>query len=66
MNVEQKHIQGIRIYGDFFALDDVSDLEQALTGVPYRPADIAAALEPFDLSRYFGAVEHEEFVRLII
>lgn len=66
MNVEKKHIQDIGIYGDFFAQDDVADLERALTGVPYRPEDITAALEPFDLSRYFGAVERDEFVRLII
>ncbi|MDO4264563.1 MAG: lipoate--protein ligase, partial [Deinococcus sp.] len=66
LNVEKKHIAAIRIYGDFFALDDVSELERALTGVPYRPEDIAAALEPFDLSRYFGAVERDEFVRLVL
>lgn len=66
MNVEKKHIKDIRIYGDFFALDDVADLERALTGVPYRPEDIEAALAPFDLSRYFGAVEREEFLRLVI
>ncbi len=66
MNVEGKQIQDIRIFGDFFALDDVADIERALTGVAYRPESVAQALSPFDLTRYFGAVDREEFVRLII
>lgn len=66
MNVEGKKIREIRIFGDFFALDDVADLERALTGTDYRPESVAQALAPFDLSRYFGAVDREDFMRLVI
>ncbi|MFA5574314.1 MAG: lipoate--protein ligase [Brumimicrobium sp.] len=58
-------IESVKIYGDFFGKDPVSDIENALTGVKYTKEDVTKALEPFDLFTYFGNIDREEFVNLI-
>lgn len=58
-------IENVKIYGDFFGKDPVSDIEEALTGTRYTKEDIIKALEPFDLFTYFGNIERDEFINLV-
>lgn len=65
MNVSQGTIQDIRIFGDFFGLGEISDVEKALTGVKYEKAAIEAAVETIDVKTYFGNIEPADLVNLI-
>lgn len=58
-------IEELKIYGDFFGKDPVSDIEEALTGVRYTKEDITKALHGFDLYTYFGQLEKEDFINLL-
>lgn len=65
IEVEKSYIRSIKIYGDFFGLDDVSDVEQALCNVRYVYEDLLAALKPLDMERYFHAISAEDVAAAI-
>ncbi len=52
-------IQACRIYGDFFALRDVAELEQALTGLSRRPQALLRALDALPLELYFSGCDKD-------
>lgn len=65
MNVDKGFIQDIRIFGDFFGLGDISDVEEKLNGVKYDVSSISKALDEIDIKKYFGNITKEELVHLI-
>lgn len=65
IEVKKGMIEDIQIFGDFFGVGDMVDLEQALKGVRYEASAIRKAIQPFDLPTYFGGVTEEEFVQLM-
>lgn len=65
LDVEQGRIAGIKLYGDFFGIKDVSELEQLLQGIRYEEEAVTAALEDTDLTGYFGKLEKDEFIQLL-
>lgn len=65
MNIDKGHIQNVRVYGDFFGLGEISDIEKKLTGIKYEPKEIAAVLDTIDIKHYFGNITKEELVHLI-
>lgn len=58
-------IENCKIYGDFFGVGDVSDIEKRLEGIKYEKAEIAAALDSVDIKHYFGSISKEDFIRLV-
>jgi lipoate---protein ligase len=62
LNVEDGHIQHLKIYGDFFGLGEIKDVEDAFIGVKYAKEDILAKLNEIDTKKYFGNVTPEELV----
>ncbi|GMA52208.1 lipoate--protein ligase [Alicyclobacillus contaminans] len=64
--VERGVIQSCKIYGDFFGVGDVADLEQRITGVRCDHDALAAALDGIDLTHYFGQITKDEFLNLIV
>jgi lipoate---protein ligase len=58
-------IQESKIFGDFFGVGDVSDIEEKLNGVRYDREEIENALKDVDLSHYFGNVSRQEFLDLL-
>ena len=56
MKVKDGTIQGIRIFGDFFGIDPVSDMEKRLTGCCHDPQSIKKILNAVDLERYIKDV----------
>lgn len=58
-------IENVKIYGDFFGKDPVTDIENALEGIKYDKTEITNALTDFDLYTYFGKIEKEEFINLV-
>jgi lipoate-protein ligase A len=64
--VENGRIQEVNIFGDFFGKDPVTQIEKMLKDVPYDKGSIEKALENVDVTQYFGALEKEELVNLIV
>ncbi|MBL1227566.1 lipoate--protein ligase [Enterococcus sp. BWR-S5] len=65
MNVEDGLIQEIKVYGDFFGLGEINDVEKKLTGIRYDKAAISEAVSEIDVKKYFGNIEKEEFIDLL-
>jgi lipoate---protein ligase len=65
LNVTKGKIEGCKIYGDFFGVGDVSDIENKLTGIRYEKSEIEKALEGVEIKHYFGNVTKEEFINLV-
>ena len=49
------------IFGDFFGVGDMADIEQRLVGTNYDRAAIAKALADIDIPTYFGGISTEDF-----
>jgi lipoate-protein ligase A len=65
LEVKKGKIDACTIYGDFFGVGDVQEVQEKLTGVRYEKASIEQALEDIDIPHYFGNITKEEFVELI-
>ncbi|WP_068268496.1 lipoate--protein ligase [Caviibacter abscessus] len=64
-NVVNSKINSIKIYGDFFGIKDVDDIEKMLIGVKYTYEDIYNILKDVDISKYFLGINTEEIARSI-
>ncbi|WLR53940.1 lipoate--protein ligase [Mesobacillus subterraneus] len=58
-------IENCKIYGDFFGVGDVTEIEDKLTGIKYEKSQIAGALEDVEIKHYFGNISKEDFINLI-
>lgn len=65
-NVVESKIQDIKIYGDFFGIEEVAAVEEALRGVKYEREDVLQALSKLDISRYFAGISKEEIAEAIV
>ncbi|MGO1060582.1 lipoate--protein ligase [Planococcus sp. FY231025] len=65
LQVENGTVQDASIYGDFFGVGDVSEIEEAITGVKYERVALDEAISGFDIPKYLGGITKEEFLKLI-
>lgn len=65
LNVDSGKIKQIRIYGDFFGMGEISDVEEKLTNIQYDANSIRNTLNDLDIEKYFGSVSVDELVKLI-
>ncbi|WP_223068985.1 lipoate--protein ligase [Paenibacillus caui] len=65
MDIKDGHIQEIKIYGDFFGVGDVADIENRLRGVRYEETAVRSGLAETDLKHYFGNLETDDFIGLV-
>lgn len=65
LNVDRGKISDIKIFGDFFGMGEISDVEDQLTGIDYNAQSIRQALEKIDIIHYIGDVPIDELVQLI-
>ncbi|WP_062105319.1 lipoate--protein ligase [Bacillus niameyensis] len=65
LDVHKGEITQCKIFGDFFGVGDVKEIEERLTGIRYERKEIAKALEGVDIHHYFGNVTKEEIIELI-
>ncbi len=63
--VNKGTVENCKIYGDFFGVGDVREVEDKLTGIKYEKSQIASALEEVDIKHYFGNISKEDFINLI-
>ncbi|MFD2760643.1 lipoate--protein ligase [Lentibacillus juripiscarius] len=65
LDVKNGMIENCKIYGDFFGLGEISELEDKLTGVRHERKAIDEALADVDVSYYLGKISKEDFVGLL-
>ncbi|MFI5236295.1 MAG: lipoate protein ligase C-terminal domain-containing protein, partial [Gemmatimonadales bacterium] len=65
LDIQNGHIAGVRIFGDYMGRVDVGELEARLRGLPYTRESVAAALDVRDVGDYFGAISREEVLGLL-
>ena len=65
MNVSGGKINEIRIFGDFFGLGEIADVEGQLTGIQYDKESITEAVSTIDIKKYFGNIEVADLVKLL-
>jgi lipoate---protein ligase len=65
LEVNKGVIENCKIFGDFFGVGDVSELETLLNGQKYEKSTIEKALEEVNISHYFGNITNEDFINLI-
>jgi lipoate-protein ligase A len=65
LDIKQGKIKNLRIYGDFFANHDISDLERNLVGTLYREDEVKKRLAEINLKSYLPHCSDEEFIALL-
>jgi len=65
MNVENGIIHDIRIFGDFFGVKDVSDIENALKGTRHFESDIREVLGKYNMNEYFLNITLDDLISLL-
>ncbi|WP_413382564.1 lipoate--protein ligase [Alkalihalobacillus sp. 1P02AB] len=65
LNVKKGKIVDCKIYGDFFGVGEIKELEQILIGVNHETAALKEALHKVDITHYFGALTEEELLSLL-
>jgi len=65
LEVEKGIIENCKIYGDFFGVGDVTDIESKLTRIRYDKSAIEDALSDIDVRHYFGNISKKELIDLI-
>lgn len=62
LQVEKGIIAEARFHGDFFNIEDISEIETALKSCKHHHADIEAVLSQFDVPRYFNNTSRAELL----
>lgn len=65
LDVKKGIIENCKIYGDFFGIGEIKDLEQKLIGVRHQRDAVIEALDGFDIPHYLGKITKEQFINLI-
>ncbi|EGJ27165.1 lipoate--protein ligase [Streptococcus porcinus] len=65
-NVENSIIKNIKIYGDFFGIKDVKDVESLLIGCKYDYKDVLEKLQTIDTTQYFSGMTVQEVAKGIV
>jgi lipoate-protein ligase A len=65
LEVNKGILENCKIYGDFFGVGDVSEIENNLKGIRYEKTEIERALADVDTTHYFGNVSKEELLKLM-
>lgn len=65
LDVVKGKIENCKIFGDFFGVGDVKDIEEALIGLHYEKGEIEQAFTSIDVAYYFGNITKEEIISLI-
>lgn len=65
LNVDGGKITEAKIFGDFFGLGEIADVEEMLAGTRYEKDAVAKAVSRIDVKKYFGNIEAKELAELI-
>lgn len=65
LQVDKGTIHEVHIFGDFFGIGSVTEIEERLVNCKYDRESIAAAVSTLDIPKLLGGITQEEFVNLI-
>lgn len=65
LQIEKGTIEAVRIYGDFFALKDVKELEQKLLHLPHERKFLYEFLQDLQVETYLLNISAEEFLEVM-
>lgn len=63
--IEKSFIQEVKIYGDFFSVKDIHELEAVLTGLPHNMERISAVINTISIEDYIRGISAGEFLELL-
>ena len=66
MTVTDGEIESAKIFGDFFGVGDVSDIETALVGKRHSEDSVREIISQFKMGDYFGGISAEEILEVLI
>lgn len=66
LDIEKGKIKDAKIYGDFFGVRDVTELEALLRDTPYDRPSVTERIALVNLQEFFGNLDRESFVSLLI
>lgn len=66
MNIKDGKIDDIKIYGDFFGIKNIGEVEELLTGSLHRYDQIAEKLDRIPLGDYISGMTKEELLELLL
>ena len=66
MTVKNARIDEIQLSGDFFGVNDIKEIEQALKGVKLRKEDIEVTLSEIDVSDYIARMGTDQFIKFLL
>lgn len=65
LEVNRGIIEEAKIFGDFFGIGDIRNIEKVLVGTRYDRSAIGVAIDEIDIPHYFGGITKEEFLKVI-
>lgn len=65
LDVKKGIIKSCKIFGDFFGIGDVHDIEEKLSEVKYERVSIEEALVDIDVPHYLGKISKEDFINVL-
>ncbi|SIS47562.1 lipoate--protein ligase [Salimicrobium flavidum] len=65
LDVDKGYIKNAKIYGDFFGIGDVAEVENRLIGTKYERESIKESVQDIDISHYLGKITEEDFLTIV-
>jgi lipoate-protein ligase A len=65
LDVANGVIEKAKVFGDFFGLGEIKDVENQLIGTRYEKTALEESIDQIDLTHYFGNITKEDFLSLI-
>lgn len=65
LQVNKGRMEDVHIYGDFFGVGEVAQIEEALTGELYNRESIAAALDSIDVEKVLGGITRDQLMNVM-
>ena len=65
LNVAEGKITAAKIFGDFFGLGEIKDVEDLLVGTKYERHALKEVIDQIDVKKYFGNIENNDLFELI-
>lgn len=65
LEVQKGVVENCKIYGDFFGVGDVEEIENMLIGTRYEKKELEEKLSEVNIQHYFGKISNEDFINLI-
>lgn len=66
LEVSESVIKAAKIYGDFFGVEDVTAVEEALVGSHHDTDSLLQVLTALEFERYFSGISREELLTVLI